>query len=107
LLPFRSGQSEAAALGLNLVGERTRIVNRLKSGLVRLGIRGFNPKLRKAPERLAALRTPEGASVPPNTLNELKPCSTIHRERGNKFRVSMATGWMIRRKRKVNAGMYA
>jgi transposase len=56
----------------SLVSQRTRIVNRLKSCLVRLGIRGFNPKLRKAPERLAAVRTPEGAPVPPNTLDELK-----------------------------------
>jgi len=56
----------------SVVSQRTRIVNRLKSCLVRLGIRGFNSKLRKAPERLAAVRTPEGAPVPPNTLDELK-----------------------------------
>src|SRR5689334_23724656 len=39
-----------------LVGERTRIVNRMKGALARLGVRGFKPTLRKAPERLAALR---------------------------------------------------
>jgi transposase len=55
-----------------LVGERTRIVNRMKSHLARLGIRGFKPTLRKAPERLEALRTPEGASLPPNTAAELR-----------------------------------
>ena len=55
-----------------LVGERTRIVNRMKSGLARLGIRGFKPTLRKAPERLTMLRTPEGAPLPPNTLAELR-----------------------------------
>ena len=33
----------------SLVGQRTRIVNRLKSCFVRFGIRGFNPKLRKGP----------------------------------------------------------
>ena len=54
-----------------LVKERTRIVNRMKAALVRLGIRGFNPKLRGAPERLARLRTPEGEPVPPNTQAEL------------------------------------
>ena len=43
-----------------LVGERTRIVNRIKAGLVRLGIRGFKPTLRNAAERLETLRTPEG-----------------------------------------------
>jgi transposase len=56
----------------NLVGERTRIANRLKSCLVRLGIRGINPKLRKAAECFANLRTPEGAPIPPNTLEELR-----------------------------------
>jgi transposase len=56
----------------NLVGERTRIINRIKSCLVRFGIRGFKSKLRKAAERLAALRTPEGVALPPNTLAELR-----------------------------------
>ena len=55
-----------------LVGERTRIVNRLRASLVRLGIQGFNPKLRRAPERLEALRTPEGSPIPPNALAELR-----------------------------------
>src|SRR5829696_6194996 len=55
-----------------LVGERTRLVNRIKSGLVRLGIQTFKPMLRRAPEHLDALRTPEGAPVPANTLAELR-----------------------------------
>src|SRR5436853_5013951 len=55
----------------NLVSDRTRIVNRMKSSLARLGIRGFKPILRKAPERLARLLTPEGALLPPNTPAEL------------------------------------
>jgi len=55
-----------------LVGKRTGIVNRMKAALVRLGIRGFNPKLRKAPERLLTLRTPEGCPIPLNTLAELQ-----------------------------------
>ena len=55
-----------------LVRERTRIVNRMKSALVRLGIRGFNPKLRKAAERLEELVTPEGEALPLNTLAELR-----------------------------------
>jgi transposase len=55
-----------------LVGERTRIVNRMKGALARLGIRGFKPGLRGAPERLEALRTPEGMPLPPNTLAELR-----------------------------------
>src|SRR5690242_18452079 len=55
-----------------LVGERTRIVNRMKSHLARLGIRGFKPTLREAPERLEALRTPEGTPLPPNAAAELR-----------------------------------
>jgi len=55
-----------------LVSERTRIINRMKSTLVRLGIRDFRPNLRKAPERLRALRTPEGVAVPGNTRAELE-----------------------------------
>jgi len=55
-----------------LVAERTRIVNRTKSTLARLGIRGINPKLQKTAERLAELRTPEGTSLPPHTLAELQ-----------------------------------
>jgi transposase len=56
----------------SLVGERTRIVNRMKAALARLGIRGFKPTLRKAPQRLDALRTPEEVSIPPNTLDEIR-----------------------------------
>src|SRR5215207_686711 len=55
-----------------LDSERTRLVNRIKGTLVRLGIRGFHPTLRTAPERLEAVRTPEGAALPPNTLAELR-----------------------------------
>jgi len=56
----------------SLVGEQTRIINRMKATLSRLGIRGFNPKLKKAAERLQDLRTPEGELIPSNTLAELR-----------------------------------
>src|SRR5207247_662464 len=36
----------------SLVGEQSRIVNRMKAALIRLGIRGFNPKLKRAAGRL-------------------------------------------------------
>jgi len=55
-----------------LIAERSRIVNRMKGTLARLGIRGFKPTLRKAPEQLESLYTPEGAPVPPNTMAELR-----------------------------------
>lgn len=56
----------------SLVGERSRIVNRMKSALARLGIKGFKAHLRKAPQRLQALRTPEGTGLPPNTIEEFR-----------------------------------
>lgn len=56
----------------NLSSEKTRIINRVKGALIRLGIRNFNPKLRTAAQRLGQLQTPEGASIPPNTLAELE-----------------------------------
>src|SRR5216683_2081844 len=56
----------------SLVGEQTRIVNRMKAALIRLGIRGFNPKLKKAAGRLEDLRTPEDEPIPPNTLADGK-----------------------------------
>ena len=48
-----------------LVRERTRLVNRMKSCLVRFGVRSFKPTLRKAPDRLATLRTPRGCHSRP------------------------------------------
>jgi transposase len=44
----------------------------MKGTLARLGIRGFKPTLRNAPERLDELRTPEGGTLPPNTQAELR-----------------------------------
>ena len=53
----------------SLVGERTRIINRMKSTLARLGIRGFKPQLRKAPtaglQRWRARR--RSSAIPENT----------------------------------------
>jgi len=56
----------------SLVGERTRIINSMKAGLLRLGSRNFNPSLRKAAKQLETLVTPEGTSLPPNTLDEIR-----------------------------------
>jgi len=56
----------------NLVGERTRIGNRIKSTLARLGIRGFKPTLRTAAQQLERLCTPEAESIPPHTRAELR-----------------------------------
>src|SRR5438094_6200511 len=43
----------------NLVGEQTRLVNRVKAVLALFGIGGFNPRLRKAMQKLETLQTAE------------------------------------------------
>lgn len=55
-----------------LVGQRSRIINRMKATMVRLGIRDFKVHLRKAAEKLSGLRSVEGVPLPPNTLDELR-----------------------------------
>ena len=64
--------SDPTASARSLAGEQARIVSRMKAALSRLGIRGFNPKLKKAAERLKDLRTPEDEPIPPNTVAELR-----------------------------------
>jgi transposase len=43
----------------------------MKACLTRFGVRTFRLTLRKTPEQLRQLRTPEGVSLPPNTIAEL------------------------------------
>ena len=52
----------------SLVGERTRIINRMKAILAWLGVRGFNPKLRKAPQRLESCGHRRICRCPPTRL---------------------------------------
>src|SRR5260370_35767271 len=56
----------------SLVGEQSRIVNRMKATLIRFAIRAFNPNLNNAPHRLTGFPTPHGAPTPPDTLAELR-----------------------------------
>src|SRR3981189_266298 len=56
----------------NLIGERSRIINRMKAALVRLGIRGFNPKVKRATAARDGCHTPGGEPIPPNALAELR-----------------------------------
>src|ERR1700756_1309963 len=44
----------------------------MKSALIQFGVRNFNPKLRKARVKLETVRTPEGKSLPPNTIAALR-----------------------------------
>jgi transposase len=55
-----------------LIHERTSIVNRMKSILIQFGVRNFNPVLRKANEKLDAVRTPEGIPLPANAVAALR-----------------------------------
>ena len=55
-----------------LVREQTKLINRLKAMFACLGIRDFKPHLKKAPERLDELLTPEGNPIPANTLAEIR-----------------------------------
>ncbi len=54
-----------------LTKESTALTNRLKACLIRFGIRDFDPTLKKAVQQLDRLVTPEGVSLPANTLAEL------------------------------------
>lgn len=56
----------------SLVGEQTRIVNRIKAILALFGIGGFNPRLRNAAQKLERLCTVEGTPLPENTHAELR-----------------------------------
>src|SRR6202051_2400072 len=55
-----------------LVRERTRIVNRMKGTLARLGIRNFKTPRRRPALRTATVDTPEGIPLPPNVSAELR-----------------------------------
>jgi transposase len=55
-----------------LVGEATRLVNRMKSLLVLHGVHKVNLRLKRAAERLAQIMTAEGEALPPQTLGELR-----------------------------------
>jgi transposase len=72
----------------NLVEERTRIINRMKAALIRLGIRGFKPELRRAPKKLDGLLTPESLPIPPNTLEEIRRDMAMLREQIEQTRLA-------------------
>jgi transposase len=54
-----------------LVGDATRLVNRIKGLLALHGIARFTARSKVAAQRLRVLRTAEGELLPPNTLAEL------------------------------------
>ena len=79
-----------------LVRERTRLVNRMKSCLVRFGVRTFKPTLRKAPDRLAMLRTPEGVPLRPTRCSNFVatwPACGSSWTRSKRLRRPVRKGW--------------
>jgi transposase len=55
-----------------LLAERIRHANRIKGLLATQGVFGFEPTLRNRRVRLAELRTPEGAVLPPRLMAEIE-----------------------------------
>lgn len=78
-----------------LIHERTSIVNRMKSILIQFGVRNFNPVLRKASEKLDAVRTPEGIALPANAVAALR--RLMDRFRGIKEQVKAIEQTRLRR----------
>ena len=63
-----------------LVGDATRLVNRMKGLLALHGIAKFNVRSKAAPQALPKLCTAEGEPLPPNTLAELRrACERLQR----------------------------
>ena len=51
-----------------LVSARLKVENQIGSLLIRFGVVDFRPRLKKAIDRLADLRTVDGRPLPPNTM---------------------------------------
>jgi transposase len=62
-----------------LVHERTSIVNRMKAVLIQFGVRNFNPALRKAPDKLDTVRTPEGILLRHRNSSQLQSKGILDR----------------------------
>jgi transposase len=62
-----------------LVQDRLKVENRIGGLLVRYGVVGFNPRLKSAEKKLAALKAHDGAALPPETMNSLKLLLAQHR----------------------------
>jgi transposase len=61
-----------------LVAFRLKIENQIGSLLIRFGIRDFKPRLKKAAEKLEALRTFDERPLPPKTMEKLRRLMVQH-----------------------------
>jgi transposase len=62
-----------------MIAERLSIENRIGNLLCLHGIEGFNPRLKKAGEKLETLRTFGGETLPLRMMDELRRLMTVHR----------------------------
>ena len=62
-----------------LVSARLKVENQIGSLLIRFGVVDFRPRLKKAIDRLADLRTVDGRPPPPNTMDSLRRLMAQHR----------------------------
>lgn len=62
-----------------LIATRLKVENQMGSLLIRFGIANFNPRLKKAPQKLAELRTLDDRPLPPNTVGSLQRLMDQHR----------------------------
>lgn len=62
-----------------VIGERLAVENRIGNLLCLHGISGFNPRLKKAGEKLEKLRTFAGETLPPRMMDELRRMMAVHR----------------------------
>jgi transposase len=62
-----------------LAGARLKVENQIGSLLIRFGGVDFRPRLKKAADRLADLRTVDGRPLPPNTMDSLRRLMAQHR----------------------------
>ena len=87
-----------------LIGEETKLINKLKALFACLGISSFKPHLKRAPKRLEGLLTPEGGPIPPNTLAEIRRAmdrlafvrgqiEEIEKQRDEKIALRQAKPW--------------
>ncbi len=62
-----------------LVVARLKVENQIGSQLIRFGIEGFNPRLKKAAQKLEDLRNSDGRPLPPKTMGKLRRLLAQHR----------------------------
>jgi hypothetical protein len=95
-----ASDAEKARASENLVGERTRVINRMKASPARLGLRDLNPAQRKAAGRVDDLRTPEDGALPPLAKAELRRANPSEERDGMVRLLTRVVGVGVERSRR-------